>query len=185
MVRIGPNELITSDPEFIRRMSSARSQYKRSDWYSSLRTDPERENIMSELDVHIHDQRRAQMASAYAGKENPTLESDVDEQLQNLVQLIRQKYISQDAMIKPMDLARKIQYFTLDVITRLAYGEAFGYVEGDIDVYDYIKKIETLISFLASFMGLPGLIKFMDRVGLISLLAPTQEDPKGLGRMMR
>ncbi|KAF2132268.1 cytochrome P450 [Dothidotthia symphoricarpi CBS 119687] len=185
IARIGPNELLTNDPELIRRMSSARSQYKRSDWYSGVRTDPKRDNLMSELDVHTHDKRRAQMASAYAGKENPTLESDIDDRIATLVSLIRQKYVSHGGAMQPMDLARKIQFFTLDVITQLAYGKPFGYLEGDHDVYEYVKNSEALIGFLATMMGMPLLMKFMDRTKLISLFAPTQEDPKGLGRMMR
>jgi hypothetical protein len=44
-----------------------------------------------------------------------------------------------------MDLGQKGQFFTLDVISDLAFGKAFGYLEQDADVFDYIKIIEQYI----------------------------------------
>jgi hypothetical protein len=32
-IRVAPNELLTGDPELIRRITAARSRYRRSDWY--------------------------------------------------------------------------------------------------------------------------------------------------------
>ena len=37
-----------------------------------------------------------------------------------------------------MDFGMVVQYFTLDVITKISYGYAFGYLEKNEDVYDYI-----------------------------------------------
>jgi cytochrome P450 len=183
-VRIGPNELTTSDPELIRRMSAARSPYKRSDWYLGMRVDPHLDNILSELDVDTHDKRRAKMAGAYAGRENPQLERDVDHQILSWVNLIKTKYISEGGSLKPMDITLQTQYFTLDVITSLAYGKAFGYLERNEDIYDYIKLAEQFISTAAPLVGVAPLHKFLYRSGLIFKIAPSPEDPKGFGRLM-
>lgn len=165
-------------------MSAARSPYKRSDWYLGMRVDPHLDNILSETNVDIHDKRRAKMAGAYAGKENPQLEKDVDDQIASWVNLIKAKYISDGGSLKPMDVTLQTQYFTLDVITSLAYGKAFGYLERDEDIYDYIKLAELFISTVAPIVGVAPIHTFLYRSGLIFKLAPSPEDPKGFGRLM-
>ncbi|KAF2676291.1 cytochrome P450 [Lentithecium fluviatile CBS 122367] len=184
LARIGPNELTTNDPELIRRMSAARSTYFRSDWYRGMRLDPHTDNVLSERDVKVHDERRAKMAGAYAGRENPQLEKDVDDQIAAWCNLIRTKYISTGETLKPMDIATQVQYFTLDVITSLAYGKAFGYLAQDTDVFDYIKTGEQLVATVATIMGIAPIQNFLYNTNLIFRVAPHPEDPKGLGKMM-
>lgn len=184
IARVGPNELTTNDPELIRRMSAARSTYLRSDWYLGMRLDPRRDNILSEPNVKVHDERRAKMAGAYAGRENPELEKDVDAQLNSWVSLIREKYISKEGDLKPMDVAIHAQYFTLDVITSLAYGKAFGYLAQNKDVFDYIKIADQLVTSVATIMGVAPIQRFLYWSGLIFRIAPCQDDPNGLGKMM-
>lgn len=62
LARIGPKILLTSDPELLQRMSSARSGYMRSDWYSGQKLEVDQDNLFSTLDEKIHTRRRAQMA---------------------------------------------------------------------------------------------------------------------------
>lgn len=184
IARIGPNEVTTNDPELIRRMSAARSTYLRSDWYLGMRLDPRRDNILSEPNVKAHDERRAKMAGAYAGRENPELEKDVDDQINSWIGLIREKYISKEDDLKSMNVAIQTQYFTLDVITSLAYGKAFGYLAQNKDVFDYIKITEDLVKSVAPLMGVAPIQRFLYWSGLIFRLAPCQDDPSGLGKMM-
>lgn len=149
-----------------------------------MRVDPHLDNILSETNVEVHDRRRAKMAGAYAGRENPQLEKDVDDQIASWVNLIKTKYISNGGTLKPMDIALQAQYFTLDVITSLAYGKAFGYLAKDEDIYDYIKLAEQFVSTAAPIVGVAPVHKFLYRSGLIFKIAPNPEDPKGFGRLM-
>lgn len=142
LVRIGPNDLITDDPDLIRRMSSARSHYGRSSWYITTRVNPYDDSLFNMVDTKQHDQLKAKMSFGYGGKENPSLEAGIDEQLVALVDLIRRKYISSDGNLRPFDLARAAQLFTLDAITRVAYGKAFGYIKTEQDVHGYIEAAE-------------------------------------------
>jgi hypothetical protein len=57
----------------------------------------------------------------YSGKEIDTLESDIDERVLELVALVK-SYNS-----APMDFAHIAQFFTLDVLSQLAFGDKFGY----------------------------------------------------------
>ena len=93
LARIGPNILITSDPDQIRRMCAPRSDYRRGEWYHAMRSKPGFDNILSEHDEERHDELRRKMAAGYAGKENPLLEETVDHRVLDFVQLIDRKYM--------------------------------------------------------------------------------------------
>lgn len=60
---IGPNYLVTDDPEIIWRMNAARSSYQRSEWYSSQRVDPFQDNVFSQRDVEKHDSLKRKLTS--------------------------------------------------------------------------------------------------------------------------
>ena len=63
LARIGPNELVTTDPSLIKRMSAVRSPYRRSEFYTALRFDPTRDNILSTRDEDVHNHLRSKMAA--------------------------------------------------------------------------------------------------------------------------
>ncbi|EXJ75069.1 uncharacterized protein A1O5_01765 [Cladophialophora psammophila CBS 110553] len=112
LARIGPNTLLTCDVELIRRINAARSTYHRGDWYRAFKFDAERENLLSEPDEVKHVEMRKKVAAGYAGKDNPTLERDMDDILWQLITLIKDRYISNGSSLKKFDLAAAAQYFT-------------------------------------------------------------------------
>jgi hypothetical protein len=63
LVRVGPNELITGDPDILRKIQAIRSPYRRSNWYDALRIDPTRNNVLSERSDEKHNALRAKMAA--------------------------------------------------------------------------------------------------------------------------
>lgn len=119
LARIGPNHLLTSDEDLIRRINAPRSLYRRSGWYSTFRFKPRTDNLISEVNEEKHDELRRKMAAGYSGKEVPYLEDYVDKHIEKWVEVIRQRYVSTGRELKPMDLGRAAQYFTLDVISDL------------------------------------------------------------------
>jgi len=122
LARIGPNTLLTCDPEFIRRMLGIRTPYTRSDWYFAMRFDPSRENVLSQSDNEKHNLLRAKVAAGYSGKEVESLEKPIDQNVMAFVDLIGRKYNSTSSEFKPFEFARKVQYFTLDTISNVAFG---------------------------------------------------------------
>lgn len=70
LARIGPDTLVTSDPDLLRRMLGVRTKYKRSDWYDAMRLDPTKDNVLSMRDDEKHNELRAKMA---AGVSFPSL----------------------------------------------------------------------------------------------------------------
>ncbi|AEO63946.1 cf4974fb-3452-4ca8-bf80-67d173cbdc92 [Thermothielavioides terrestris] len=184
VARIGPNDLITDDPELVRRMNGARSAYGRSSWYYALRMDPYGEGLFSMIDTAAHDRLKGKLAFGYGGKENPALERDVDEQLARLVGLIRRKYISDNEHTRPLDLAKAAQYFTMDSITKIAYGREFGFLDADGDVFRAIQSAEEGIPFLVILAEMPLLGRIFTNPWVLKLVGPKKTDTGGLGRML-
>ncbi|KAK1656573.1 cytochrome P450 [Colletotrichum godetiae] len=154
LVRIGPNDLVTSDPDLMKRMLGVRTKYTRSDWYNAMRLDPRHDNVLSTRDDAVHTRLRSQMAGGYSGKEVVELEAKIDESVLRLMSMI-DTYASQD---KRFDFGLKAQYFTLDVISDLAFGKPFGDLASDSDVYDYIHTTEQSMPNIVVAAVLPSLL---------------------------
>lgn len=108
LVRIGPNDLLTNDPKLIMHMSAARATYTRSTWYAGFKFHPWIDNVFNLLDTGAHDRLRAKVIGGYSLKENPNIESNVDEQLVSLVGLIRNRYISHGEQYKPLGTSKAL-----------------------------------------------------------------------------
>lgn len=105
--------------------------------------------------------------------------------MQELVQLVR-TYAGQPTSTKPlkaMDLAQKIPFFTLDVISHVGLGTPFGDLKANKDVNDYLKSTEEglKIGNTAFAMGL-GWMRENPIIGPV--ISPSEKDLTGYGRMM-
>ncbi|PSN66765.1 cytochrome P450 [Corynespora cassiicola Philippines] len=165
-------------------MSSARSPYLRSEWYDAMRLDPYIDNLLSERSISVHDARRAKMSLGYSGKENPFLEPDIDACIGALVALIRRKYLSAGDAVRPADVGRMAHFLTLDIITKVAYGEAFGFIEGDRDVHEYIRTSEEVVGWITLFAVVPAAQRFINRGWVRRNFGPGPGDKKGIGKLM-
>ena len=82
------------------------------------------------------------------------------------------------------DLGQKVQYFTLDVISDIAFGEPFGFLETDSDVYKYIETTEQTLPMVMVTTVVPSLVMLLASPLLKSAL-PSDKDVLGFGRVMR
>ncbi len=119
----------------------------------------------------------------YAGKENDNVENTIDENIKALVKLIDDKYVSASAEFKPIDIGRKAQYFTLDVLSSLAFGKSFGDMESDSDNHKYIETVEESGPAIIMVMVLPWISKLL-QLPLLKGLLPSAEDTIDLGKVM-
>ena len=184
LVRVAPNTLLTSDPDVLRRISSARSPYTRSDWFLGLRMIPGDDNVLSTRNEKRHDELRRMMSAGYSGKENLFLESDIDQCIVDLVSLIERKYISTQTTPVSMDLAQKIQYFTVDVISKLSSGDKFHNLNDDNDNYGYIAEVAALVPNLFWMCTVPKIIEWLTNIGFLKLFAPSTRSKRGLGKVL-
>ncbi|KAJ3528911.1 hypothetical protein NM208_g9996 [Fusarium decemcellulare] len=180
LVRIGPNELATDDPKLLKRMMAIRSPYSRGPWYNALRFEPGKDNLFSMRDDDAHMKLRIKMAAGYSGKENESLERTIDHHIAKLIALLESKYLSTHDTYRPVDFAQKIQYFTLDVVSDLAFGQPFGYVEQDDDVFDFIKITRSFFPVTLVMANLPWLVSLLHS-RLFRGLLPKESDRFGFG----
>jgi hypothetical protein len=125
------------------------------------------------------------MASGYSGKENPSLEQDIDECVLDLVTLIDRKYISKPpGRVVAMDLARKIQYFTSDIMSKLSFDAKFHDLRDDNDNFDYIKELETIFPNIFCICTIPTVVQFLTSIGFMKLFAPSVNSKLGLGKVL-
>ena len=119
----------------------------------------------------------------YSGRENTFLEGSVDERLQDFLDLIRTKYVSSRGHMVPMDMAKKVQFFTLDVISTVGLGKSFGMLQSDRDVDNYLQSSEEglAIGNTALAMGFSWLTQ-APFIG--QFVAPSPKDNNGFGKMM-
>ncbi|KAK6223056.1 cytochrome P450 [Colletotrichum tabaci] len=179
IVRVGPNDLITSDPDLIKHMLNVRSTYKRSNWYDGMRLKPGKDNVLSARDDDLHQKLRSKMAAGYSGKEIEDLEAKIDQNVLRLVGLL-EKYGSRD---EPFDFGLKAQYFTLDAISDIAFGEPFGDLETDSDVHGYIETMDQNMPTIILTSVLPWLLTLLSSP-LFRRMMPSEEDSIGVGKIM-
>ncbi|KAF7188764.1 Cytochrome P450 monooxygenase [Pseudocercospora fuligena] len=185
LVRVGPNTVITSDADVIRKMSAVQSPYRRSMNYYAMRLNPGKDHVFSTRDEAVHNNLRKTMTAGYSGKENLSLENDVDESILELCQLIDNRYLSTAGNIKPMDLARKIGFMVLDVVSKVAFDAKFYDLRDDRDNHGYIAEIENLLPSITWIAPVPGFVKFLTDIGLLQMAAKFADGRAGVEKVKR
>ncbi|GAW22733.1 hypothetical protein ANO14919_122760 [Xylariales sp. No.14919] len=138
LVVVSPTMVTTSSPDLWVR-SNTYPGYKKSKWYyRGVRYDWRRDNVFTETSIEKHDARRLQMIRGYSGVENLTLEADIEACIVKFLSLIRSRYAGKR---KSMDLAQKIHFFTLDVISTIGFGKCYDLLNRDEDPDEYIDSI--------------------------------------------
>ena len=185
LVRVAPNTIITSDGEALRRMSAPRSPYRRNMNYYAMRLNPGKDHIFSTRDEAPHDDLRRKMSAGYSGKENLTLERDINKTILELCELIDSKYLSSAGDVKPMDLARKLQYMTMEIISKASFDSNFHDLRDDNDNYKYIEEIENLLPNVTWTAVVPGFVKFLTDIGLLQFMARFADGSMGVEKVKR
>jgi cytochrome P450 len=111
------------------------------------------------------------------------VEESINKYIKQLLNLIRSNYLSTLASSKPMDLAQKTQYLTLDVISDIGFGQAFGDLEADTDVHNYIRSGEQGLRFLNITCAL-GILPILQWPPLARLIGPSEKDKSGHGKIL-
>ncbi|TQV97454.1 benzoate 4-monooxygenase cytochrome P450 [Cordyceps javanica] len=188
IARIGPNHLVTSDPDLTRQILAVGSKWRRGPWFDSIRIDPRISNIVSERDPRVHNAMRRRMAPGYAGKDIRGLEEAVDERIGEFISRIEKRWVSGSGLTRSFDIARRIQFFTIDTITHLCFGKPMGFVASDSDKHNFIATIEmqlpivqhfSVLLFLNTLLRLVSAVPFMRR-----LVVPSSADKMGIGTIM-
>lgn len=121
------------------------------------------------------------------------MQPSVDRHILGLIDLIERKYAT-DPMPTgssaagqqcpttaiPMDFAEKIQFYALDCLGEMAFGDPFGFIEHDEDVGRML-KINDLSLRLASVAGLVSWLPKMRSKWPFKYMLPREGDKVGFG----
>jgi hypothetical protein len=186
LVRIGPNEILTDDPEIIKKTSSTHSLYKRSSWYLTGRFNPYHDNLFTILEPDAHKKAKARSLAAYSGRETPGLEHGINDQVKTMLDVLRKRYLttSPEKDQPLLDLGPISCYFTMDVITRLAFGQEVGYLKDETDHYEFLRGVRELWPRMSTSADVPWIRKFLFSPLFLKMLGPKSTDKKGFGALM-
>ncbi|TDZ19369.1 Cytochrome P450 monooxygenase lolP1 [Colletotrichum orbiculare MAFF 240422] len=183
LVRIGPNTVMFSDAETLKRIAAARSGYTKGEWYVVGRTTPGEDHLFSLRDEDKRRHLKSRMGPGYSGLENGGFEAGVDKHVASFVDLIESKYVSTAAEYRPMDMASKSTYFALDVVSELGFGHAYGFLREDRDLYQYVGTKDAFFPVMVTMGSVPWLARLMHSWPL-SLGLPRSADSAGFGALM-
>jgi hypothetical protein len=110
-------------------------------------------------------------------------EQRIDDQILKLVDLIERKYVSSEEQVRPMDLARASKYLLEDVTSSVAFGEPFGYLEADNDLYGVIEISEALFGPVSIAALFPSVVAITSSP-LMKPFLPKTTDMYGIGRLL-
>lgn len=116
----------------------------------------------------------------YAGEDNPNLESSVGNRIMDLVHLIEANHLPTEGTYKVIDWAHVVQYFTMDVLTNVAFSQPFGYLKKNTDLFDYINTVRTYIPVL----DIPVVNTILSSAIVRMFMAPTAKDRIGMVKIM-
>lgn len=188
VVRIGPNDVLTSDADAFRRTSAPQGNYLKAEWVDGGRLNPYTPTLFMERQPRAHDALKARLAPAYSGRETPALEAAVDEQVAALRRLLRRRYAGDDAAGRPgtpCSIIDVLSYFTLDVISKIALGAPFGCLAADADVVGFYATIGDMLP-MANLCGDIPLVRTLLYSPLsLRLFGPRETDARGLGRIIK
>lgn len=88
------------------------------------------------------------MRAGYDGKENASLETEIESAIQGLIDLIEREYIYEHGKGKPMDFATVAQYFSMDAMGRIAFGQDLGDCKSNRDNYGFIKAVHDSVPMM-------------------------------------
>ncbi|KAL3296465.1 Pisatin demethylase [Colletotrichum asianum] len=186
--RIGPNHLVTDDPELTRTILAVGSKWRRGPWFDAIRIDPRVPNIVFERDIRKHNAMRRRMSAGYAGKDIEGLEDVVDERITEFINSIDRNWLSAPGQTRLFDIARRVQFFTIDTITHVCFGKPMGFVESDTDMHNFIATIEQqlpIVQHFSVFLYLNTVLRWAAKIpSLRRLVVPSSADKSGIGVVM-
>ncbi|KAH7627830.1 cytochrome P450 [Sordaria sp. MPI-SDFR-AT-0083] len=184
LFRIAPDTLMYGDADTARVVNAVRGGFNKAWWYQGSKHLKDVHNLFSMTNEQDRKVLREKLAKGYTyGKDNGIFERRVDNNLERWINLIERKYISTDTELRPMELAHKAQYFTIDVMTELNSSEASGYLEQDKDVDGFIEVNDKFVPWVPTLMAYPAINTIL-RSWPFSALLGSDGDEVGFGRMI-
>jgi hypothetical protein len=187
--RIGPNLLLTDDPEVHWRVLAPRSGYARSTWFDSLRLDPHFTSIASETDTVKHDLLRSKVSAGYMTRNFPDLEPLIDREIAAWSQRVCSKTQSKGGQDVVFDFARSIRTLTIEIAAYICYSRSLDLKDNEQRSTAFWKSIEEAApygQYLSTFGWLFRLLYYVACVPwLKARLLLVEGNNPGIGHILK
>ncbi|KAF1835002.1 pisatin demethylase [Decorospora gaudefroyi] len=150
LIRIAPNEVMSSDPSAIPLIYTTHNALPKTSWYTSFSTDgiSEHADLFTETDEVKHTRYRKVVQPAYQMSSILKNEGMMDECTTMLLQKLDEFAMRN----KDVDLMHWLELYTHDVIGHVIFGRSFGFLESGTDVGSFIESVASampLVHFIA------------------------------------
>ena len=116
------------------------------------------------------------------------MEPMIDEQIVNWIYRAKNNWISEPSRARPFDIGKRIQFLTVDVITKICLGTALGCVASDSDKYDFLETVEhgsSVCQYFSVLLEFNSLLYYLTKIPILGpRLIPQASDASGIGRIM-
>ena len=124
----------------------------------------------------------------YSSQNVKKMESAIDERLVDWFRRVDEQSASEPGKACAFDIGRRIQYLTVDIITKLALGKELGCVETDSDKFDYLATVQQGNAFCqhcSVILELSTLLFYLTKIPILGpMMIPKAQDKSGVGRIM-
>lgn len=185
LIRISPNTVLTDDPDVLRRMCGARGTYEKDAFYSGSFKHPDHDTMFSTMDMPTHDAIKAKLAGPYGGRETLAMEPIVDDIIRALNQHIRDDLSLGPGRAHVVNFADIANFFTMDVITRVAFGRELGFLRTHSDVHGLMAALRAAMKTYTIPMNVPWLRSITTSNSFLRAFGPKSTDKEGPGVLIR
>ncbi|KAH8705962.1 cytochrome P450 [Talaromyces proteolyticus] len=156
IVRIAPNEVSISDPEFIKVIYGVNSGFTKTDFYLSFRPKFARfPDLFTTINEKVHSQRRKIVNNIYSMTSIVKSEDLIDICSELFLQRIGEFAETKN----PVDIAKWVNWYTFDVIGELYFSSMFGFMKERQDSHNYIASLDNCLPIVCASGVLPKYIR--------------------------
>lgn len=78
----------------------------------------------------------------------------------------------------------KANFFTIDSIADIAFGDPVGDLAEDADKFDFLSNTERSLPVMSIFTCYTWMLRLLQMPAVSRIIAPSPEEPSGFGRIM-
>ncbi|QDS70942.1 hypothetical protein FKW77_006960 [Venturia effusa] len=180
--RDGPNSLSFCDGNAMQKIyGTGKNAFARSGVgvFPTPGIDPQHPPVFQSVPAEVHTRSRRMVKKAYDMSSILSMEGQIDA----VVLALQRKLDEEVANERFFDLTRWINYFTLDALSDLAHGQAFGMLETGQDVHQIMAGLQEGHMFFAILAAYPWISKILFSTPLRHVFKLPENN--GLGLVMK
>lgn len=116
------------------------------------------------------------------------MEPVIDDLLLDWIHHVEKNWASPPGKLRSFDIGKRIQFLTVDIITKICVGTELGCVASDSDKHDFLSTVEqgnAVCQHFSVLLELNSLMYYITKIPIIGrLITPKAEDQSGVGKIM-